>query len=353
MVPDDGRTSRRERLLPRGAIGPGWTWRLLAGNRCHRIRRADAATFRSVAGYLSEQIAHAVREADGKYNGVRFHWVDTSQVYENDATGRHGLCTGSPWLNGLTLGTGGSHSGSLPGRVFRSFHPKQEGHDALGVAVADVARGLDWSSLRRGSETTSIADAVLGSWGGTIMPSDDRYSEFEVTLLVEAGRVSLRIPAGDCVGLLLPFALTSETVELSADSLSGECNRGGTWRLSLVGEGDLRYEWLAPSSSRVDEGVLTRARPDPSNQWPLSAGSGQGPSILCIHLGAEFTFPDWVSCTDDDLVCIVGSGDEVRVYATNGVRYVTSIDVDADEPAAELRAIGATDSQVDELLSPN
>jgi len=69
-------------------------------------------------------------------------------VYENDTTGHHGLCTGEPWLNGLTFGADGPDAGLLGFRVFRSFHPNQLGYDATGAAVADVVRGLNWSTLQ-------------------------------------------------------------------------------------------------------------------------------------------------------------------------------------------------------------
>ena len=63
--------------------------------------------------------------------GVNFHWVDVSKIYENDDS-RHGLCTGEPWINGLTLGILGPDSGAVPVRWQRSFHPNQKGHDAVG-----------------------------------------------------------------------------------------------------------------------------------------------------------------------------------------------------------------------------
>jgi hypothetical protein len=125
-----------------------WTMGWLEGNRCSRIRRSDTAMLRSAAGYLNEQIARAVQQADNAYRGVRFHWLDVSQVYES-AGGRHGLCTGDPWINGITLGIAGPHSGNLDGRLMRSFHPNQKGHDATGAAVAAVVSGLDWTELKR------------------------------------------------------------------------------------------------------------------------------------------------------------------------------------------------------------
>lgn len=123
-------------------------WRLgwLEGNRCSRVRRSDTAMLRSAAGYLNEQIALLTQRLNDseKTNDVTFTFVDTAQVYENDKTGRHGLCTREPWINGVTID---------PDRGFeafnRSFHPTQSGHDTLGADVAATVAGLEWADLRR------------------------------------------------------------------------------------------------------------------------------------------------------------------------------------------------------------
>jgi lysophospholipase L1-like esterase len=153
-----------------------WTWRLLSGNRCHRIRRADANMFRRVLGYLNEQTALAAQAADGKYNGVHFDWLDVSKVYENDTTGHHGLCTGEPWLNGLTFGADGPDAGLIGFRIFRSFHPNQLGYAATGQAVADRIAGYDWSTLQQpaagppdiGSGPACTAQAIGFDTGTTL-----------------------------------------------------------------------------------------------------------------------------------------------------------------------------------------
>ncbi len=329
-----------------------WTWRLLSGNRCHRIRRADTSMFRSVAGYLNRQIALAVADADGRYNDVRFHWVDTSQVYENDATGRHGLCTGSPWLNGLTAGTEGAHSGAVWGRIFRSFHPKQEGHDALGHAVADVVRNLDWSDLERLPQGVAVPQGLHGDWSGTITSSNTDIAPFTVSLAVDGSGATFRSPAGGCDARLVPYAADGDAVSLRAGASSGDCQPQGSWRLEPSGPDRIRYTWSGPSSVRVDTGELIRTDLEANIGWPTTAGIVQGPPVFYTYLGAEFIFPSWVSCTDDETVCIVGAGDEVRVYVLQKIRYVTSVPLDAADPALELAALGATEEQIDELLSP-
>lgn len=127
-----------------------WPLWLFEGNRCSRIRRADTAMLRSAAGYLNEQLALMVDRLNASSDShVHYHWVDVSQVYENDETGNHGLCTGDLWVNGMTVGIAGPDEGLIPFRIQRSFHPTQNGQDATGHAVAEVVRGLDWPDQSR------------------------------------------------------------------------------------------------------------------------------------------------------------------------------------------------------------
>jgi hypothetical protein len=133
-----------------------WTWRLAAGNRCHRLRRSDANMLRSATGYLNEQIALAVQAANNNDNGVHFDWIDVAKIYENDQTGHHGLCTGQPWLNGLTIGSAGPDAGKLAIRPKRSFHPNQLGHDAVGKTLANVIGNLTWDTPSSGADIQRI-----------------------------------------------------------------------------------------------------------------------------------------------------------------------------------------------------
>lgn len=147
-------------LIGESANWPLW---LFEGNRCSRIRRSDTAMLRSATGYLNEQLANMVdRLTASSTNGIEYHWVDVSQAYENDETGNHGLCTDDPWINGITIGLAGPDSGRIPFRMSRSFHPTQDGHDATGLAVADVVRGLEWSRLDRRDEAPTF-DQLLSA----------------------------------------------------------------------------------------------------------------------------------------------------------------------------------------------
>lgn len=164
--PDGGQTLRdMYREVAENAVNPGghvvvagypnvveesgrWTMGWLEGNRCSRIRRSDTAMLRSATGYLNQQLANLVAEVNGRYKNVSFHWLDVSQIYENDS-GRHGLCTGDPWINGITLGNTGPNSGLSPIRYQRSFHPNQKGHDATGIATANLISNLNWTNLQK------------------------------------------------------------------------------------------------------------------------------------------------------------------------------------------------------------
>jgi GDSL-like Lipase/Acylhydrolase family len=138
-----------------------WVLGLLEGNRCHRIRRADATMLRSVTGYLNQQIALLVKEMNHQIRDVGFTWVDVSKVYEADNGSRHGLCTGDPWINGVSLGTFGPHDDRNPFRFDRSFHPTQDGHDHTGAKIAEVVGTLDWSHLDRTPDPVPLTRDML------------------------------------------------------------------------------------------------------------------------------------------------------------------------------------------------
>lgn len=126
----------------------GDRWSRLEGNRCHRIRRADVGKLRGATAHLNFRIHEAVIQANERSPG-RFVFVDPNHFWEggrldlsepsaserNEPSNRHSLCAGGdPWLNGLTVGTKGQ--GAL--RVYRSFHPNQEGHGAMAKAVSSI-----------------------------------------------------------------------------------------------------------------------------------------------------------------------------------------------------------------------
>ncbi len=116
------------------------SWRRAINDNCEGIRSWDVGMLRSLTGYLNQQIALAVRDANSRWQskGVEFHFVDiATEVYETSisvADQRHALCSSSPYLNGITTGvTSGDY------RKQRSFHPNQTGHDATGTYLATWA----------------------------------------------------------------------------------------------------------------------------------------------------------------------------------------------------------------------
>ena len=112
--------------------GP-WRQRFLFS--CQNISETDARMLESAAGYLDPQIALAVQDADRRWapQGVHFDYIDVAtKVFETDS-GRHGLCSEDPWINGLSSGvTDGDR------RFERSYHPNQQGHDGIGQYLASL-----------------------------------------------------------------------------------------------------------------------------------------------------------------------------------------------------------------------
>ncbi len=236
-----------------------WTWRLAAGNRCHRIRRSDAAMLRGVVGYLNEQIGAAVEKANDNEFGVTFDFLDVSKVYENGAS-RHGLCTGQPWLNGLTVGVTGPDDGLVPIRLYRSFHPTQLGQDAMGAALAEIVRDFDWVAAPAESKDLDRA-AFVGSWSGSITgPKGSRF-EATVDLNLDDETLSGTISHPDlpCTGVTNEIDVIGDVVLFSTEwTDDSACVSGGAHRLSVTSSDELLYEWLAPNSTRVDSGILRR-----------------------------------------------------------------------------------------------
>jgi hypothetical protein len=164
-----------------------WARWLFEGNRCNRIRRADASMLRSVTGYLNQQLALMVdRLNEDESLHATFHWIDVSQIYEG-SDGRHGLCTGDPWINGVTVGLAGPDVGRVPVRIYRSFHPNQRGHDAVGHALAATVADLDWSALER---ATTVAAATTPEQAFAIASARDPSRFAGVTLGPELGGIA-------------------------------------------------------------------------------------------------------------------------------------------------------------------
>jgi len=118
---------------------------------CESFFLGDVSMIRSATGYLNHQLALAAQAAAARHPDVRFQWFDVSLVYENEG-GRHGLCSGEPWLNGLSVSvTDGDFRGS------RSFHPNKKGHLETGMAL----HALIVSDLGVDSLTAPVTDLTI------------------------------------------------------------------------------------------------------------------------------------------------------------------------------------------------
>lgn len=118
---------------------------------CQRIRNSDVATLRAATGYLNEQLALAVQDANRRHPEVNFHWLDISDTYESES-GRHALCSSAPWLNGFATSLS---SGDW--RTSRSYHPTQQGHTATGGALANLIQSIGADDLAAPPTTTTTA----------------------------------------------------------------------------------------------------------------------------------------------------------------------------------------------------
>lgn len=117
-------------------------WRRKVLGNCEGLWDYDIGMLRSAAGYLNQQTALAVQEADARHRdtGVRFHFLDISaDPYEYSAkrTDRHALCADTPWLNGVTVGVRSGDWWELD----RSFHPNQVGHTNTARVLTKFIRG--------------------------------------------------------------------------------------------------------------------------------------------------------------------------------------------------------------------
>ena len=116
---------------------PDWRKNVLLS--CEGVLAKDVPMLRSAADYLNEKIQQAVEDAGKLWasRGVSFTYADLeNNVYESP-NGRHALCSGDPWLNGITTGVS---AGDV--RIDRSFHPKQLGHQAAGDYLASLVGPL-------------------------------------------------------------------------------------------------------------------------------------------------------------------------------------------------------------------
>ena len=126
---------------------------------CQGITPADAEELRGLAGDLNATIAETVASVDAEgIDGVHLRYVDvntgtrvrTFPIATNTFSNRtrdRGIISVplGEWINGITLRNG--HGTDLASYFSSSFHPNQEGNDAMAALVDQVFPQLDWSHL--------------------------------------------------------------------------------------------------------------------------------------------------------------------------------------------------------------
>ncbi len=132
---------------------------------CMGIRPSDAMELRGLAGDLNATIAEDVKAVNATHpNGVTLTYVDVNtgnpkmgipysdpNLFEPNTGARHNLCAAKEWLNGLTLSRTASTSSTLVNTDVtdtHSFHPNQEGNNAMAALFEQVFPKLNWSGLR-------------------------------------------------------------------------------------------------------------------------------------------------------------------------------------------------------------
>lgn len=148
-------------------------WSAFEGNRCERIRRADIGKLRGATAHLNFRISEAVAQANAT-TPANFVFVDPNHFWEggsddltepsdaarNDPGNRHALCGGGEdWLNGVTIGLAGDGLG----RPQRSFHPKQQGQDAMARAASTVGYDLATTMADPRQDTVVLPSEACGS----------------------------------------------------------------------------------------------------------------------------------------------------------------------------------------------
>ncbi|WP_406832829.1 hypothetical protein ABEG17_08405 [Pedococcus sp. KACC 23699] len=82
--------------------------------------------------------------------------------------------------------------------------------------------------------------------------------------------------------------------------------------------------------------------------WPTQGNDG--PPALWAWFGANFTFPDWVSCDTAVTWCIAGEGDQVHIIKVHGLVDTASVPLAARDPAVALTKAGLSKTVVAQVL---
>lgn len=219
----------------------------------------------------------------------------------------------------------------------------------------DVGKDRDLMVTRADVTDGALPSEFHGVWAGTIVAGVSSVSDFPVVLTIGADGTTLELPRAGCTAPLTLTALDGSVASMDGTFVSGNCVEGGTWRLTLRSAHELYYEWLGPDGTRVDQGRLTRqgdatgGGPGESASWPEDAGL-EGPSVLYVYFGADIYFPSWVSCTDDERVCVAGQGTEIRVYRVHPNLGLILVASTADDPMTVLSGAGLSPAEISQVL---
>lgn len=155
-------------------------------------------------------------------------------------------------IAGNLLGSGGSGSGTSEAR---QANLQSATTAASGTVQAPTTTGTP--STASGGDVPPTTGKFPGRWEGVIEGS------FSAIVEIAAGpgglSGTLRHPTLPCDGVMRLVDLTGTVAIFDTQwSAGSNCIRGGKHRLTLVSDDHMRYEWLSPSSARVDSGNLAR-----------------------------------------------------------------------------------------------
>lgn len=87
----------------------------------------------------------------------------------------------------------------------------------------------------------------------------------------------------------------------------------------------------------------------PPGRWPID--DNEGPHTLYMWLGADFSFPDWVSCSDH--YCIVGVEDRVRLFdLSDGIADLGWLPLGTPDPTQQFVEAGIPAGDVRAFMTP-
>ncbi len=110
------------------------------------------------------------------------------------------------------------------------------------------------------AQINGSVDGFVGTWDGTIEGGGSNFAA-HVELRETSGELagSIEHPDLPCRGTMHLRSLSGNVAmfdtEYTADS---QCIQGGSHRLTLVRQNEILYEWLHPTSDRIDSGTLAR-----------------------------------------------------------------------------------------------